>query len=108
MIIKKEITRLQHPFPAKGSLSYTFKKYQDLLKDSAVSSPKMIGRTDSMILQKSMVRKNNAREMMVARRCRASKVMVRRALTPPARRLTWRWFDFRPTPSRLSVMSMAI
>ncbi|KAJ0578611.1 hypothetical protein HanIR_Chr05g0249871 [Helianthus annuus] len=41
------------------------------------------------------------------RRHHASKEMVRRALTPPARRLTWRWFDFRPTPSRLSVMSMA-
>ncbi|GKC11892.1 hypothetical protein Tco_1008674 [Tanacetum coccineum] len=108
MIIKKEITRLQHPFPAKGS-SYTFNKYQDLLKDSApLSSPKVITRTDSMIMQKSTVRRNNVRQMMVARRRRASKEIVRRALTPPARRLTWRWFDFRPTPSRLSVMSMAI
>ncbi|KVH99112.1 hypothetical protein Ccrd_022680 [Cynara cardunculus var. scolymus] len=101
MIIKKAPTTaatLQHPSPAKGSSSLSVKKYQDLLKDSA-ASPRMI-------LQPR--RKNSRREMVVPRRQRGSKEMVRRALTPPARKLTWRWFDFRPTPSRLAVMSMAI
>ncbi|KAI3686271.1 hypothetical protein L1987_79945 [Smallanthus sonchifolius] len=96
MIIKRETTtatRLHHPSPAKGS-SLSYKKYQNLLIDSAPSGKeRMITRT---------------RRMAANRRHRASKEMVRRALTPPARRLTWRWFDFRPTPSRLSVMSMAI
>uniref|UniRef100_A0A2N9G9C0 Uncharacterized protein n=1 Tax=Fagus sylvatica TaxID=28930 RepID=A0A2N9G9C0_FAGSY len=42
------------------------------------------------------LRKNNAR-----------KVVLRRALTPPPRRSSFRWFNFRPTPSRLSSMSVA-
>ncbi|MED6159424.1 hypothetical protein PIB30_042275 [Stylosanthes scabra] len=38
----------------------------------------------------------------------ASKEILRRALTPPPpRRLGLRWLNFRPTPSRLSNMSMA-
>ncbi|KAJ0548133.1 hypothetical protein HanIR_Chr08g0380131 [Helianthus annuus] len=89
MIIKKETTisgRRHHPSPPKGS-SLSFEKNQDLFNNYAFSVPaRMITRTNKM----------------------ATKVMVRRALTPPARRLSWRWFDFRPTPSRLSVMSMAI
>jgi len=36
----------------------------------------------------------------------ASKEILRRALTPP-KRLGLRWLNFRPTPSRLSNMSMA-
>ncbi|KAI3673714.1 hypothetical protein L6452_39842 [Arctium lappa] len=98
--------RLQHPSPAKGS-SLSVKKYQDLFKDdyaaASPSSPTVVGgRSDSMILMQPR-RRNGGREMVVLRRQRASKVMVKRALTPPARKLTWRWFDFRPTPSRLAV-----
>ncbi|XP_057454882.1 uncharacterized protein LOC130746318 [Lotus japonicus] len=37
----------------------------------------------------------------------ASKEILRRALTPPPRRLALRWLNFKPTPSRLSNMSMA-
>ncbi|XP_027343998.1 uncharacterized protein LOC113856396 [Abrus precatorius] len=37
----------------------------------------------------------------------ASKEILRRALTPPPKRLALRWLNFRPTPSRLSNMSMA-
>ena len=37
----------------------------------------------------------------------ARKEVLRRALTPPPRRLSLRWFNFRPTPSRLSNMSVA-
>ncbi|GLT69375.1 hypothetical protein SLA2020_415320 [Shorea laevis] len=36
-----------------------------------------------------------------------NKEILRRALTPPNRRLTLRWWNFRPTPSRLSNMSTA-
>lgn len=41
------------------------------------------------------------------RRREAKKEILRRALTPPAKRPTLRWLDFRPTPSRLCNMSMA-
>ncbi|KAL2331469.1 hypothetical protein Fmac_019050 [Flemingia macrophylla] len=37
----------------------------------------------------------------------ASKEILRRALMPPTKRLGLRWLNFRPTPSRLSNMSMA-
>ncbi|OMP04624.1 hypothetical protein COLO4_09450 [Corchorus olitorius] len=37
----------------------------------------------------------------------ANKEILRRALTPPNRKMTLRWWNFRPTPSRLSNMSMA-
>lgn len=37
----------------------------------------------------------------------ASKEILRRALTPPPKRLGLRWLNFKPTPSRLSIMSMA-
>ncbi|KAI9093178.1 hypothetical protein K1719_027192 [Acacia pycnantha] len=37
----------------------------------------------------------------------ASKEILRRALTPPPRRFSFRSLNFRPTPSRLSQMSMA-
>ncbi|MCD7459031.1 hypothetical protein HAX54_039846 [Datura stramonium] len=37
----------------------------------------------------------------------ASKEIIKRALTPPARRPTLRWLDFKPTPSRLCNMSAA-
>ncbi|KAL7186350.1 hypothetical protein ACSBR2_028152 [Camellia fascicularis] len=40
------------------------------------------------------------------RQC-ADKEILRRALTPPVRRRSCRWWDFRPTPSRLCNMSMA-
>ncbi|KAJ8764674.1 hypothetical protein K2173_007762 [Erythroxylum novogranatense] len=36
----------------------------------------------------------------------ANKELIRRALTPPNRRLTLRWLNFRPTLSRLSNMSL--
>ncbi|XP_061373860.1 uncharacterized protein LOC133316155 [Gastrolobium bilobum] len=37
-----------------------------------------------------------------------NKELLRRALTPPpTRRIGLRWLNFRPTPSRLSSMSMA-
>lgn len=38
-------------------------------------------------------------------RRQANKEIIRRAITPPARRPTLRWLDFKPTPSRLSNMS---
>lgn len=41
------------------------------------------------------------------RRREAKKEILRRALTPPVKRPTLRWLDFRPTPSRLCNMSMA-
>ncbi|XVF18940.1 hypothetical protein REPUB_Repub11eG0067000 [Reevesia pubescens] len=41
------------------------------------------------------------------RRNSANKEILRRALTPPYRKMTLRWWNFRPTPSRLSNMSMA-
>ncbi|KAG6637372.1 hypothetical protein I3843_11G169500 [Carya illinoinensis] len=41
------------------------------------------------------------------RRYGSKEVLVRRALTPPTRRLSLRWWNFRPTPSRLSNMSVA-
>ncbi|CAN4075517.1 unnamed protein product [Withania somnifera] len=37
----------------------------------------------------------------------ANKEIIKRALTPPARRPTLRWLDFKPTPSRLCNMSVA-
>ncbi|KAJ8527750.1 hypothetical protein K7X08_015201 [Anisodus acutangulus] len=37
----------------------------------------------------------------------ANKEIIKRALTPPARRPTLRWLDFKPTPSRLCNMSAA-
>ena len=41
------------------------------------------------------------------RRYSANKEILRRALTPPNRKMTFRWWNFRPTPSRFSNMSMA-
>ncbi|KAL0443502.1 UNVERIFIED_CONTAM: hypothetical protein Slati_2072900 [Sesamum latifolium] len=41
------------------------------------------------------------------RRRQASKEIVRRALTPPCQRPSWRWRNFRPTPSRFSIISTA-
>ncbi|CAK9325170.1 unnamed protein product [Citrullus colocynthis] len=41
------------------------------------------------------------------RRNQGSREVLRRALMPPSRRPTLRWMNFRPTPSRLSNMSMA-
>ncbi|XP_030442306.1 uncharacterized protein LOC115664519 [Syzygium oleosum] len=40
-------------------------------------------------------------------RNQANKEILRRALTPPARRFSLRRWSFRPTPSRLSAMSTA-
>ncbi|EEF29697.1 uncharacterized protein LOC8268674 [Ricinus communis] len=37
----------------------------------------------------------------------ASREILRRALAPPNRKMSLRWWNFRPTPSRLSNMSMA-
>ncbi|CAN1154086.1 hypothetical protein LINPERHAP2_LOCUS19814 [Linum perenne] len=36
-----------------------------------------------------------------------SREVLRRALMPPSKRPSLRWLNFRPTPSRLSNMSMA-
>ncbi|KAL4272365.1 hypothetical protein GQ457_13G003250 [Hibiscus cannabinus] len=42
------------------------------------------------------------------RRCGANKEILRRALAPPPnRKMIVRWWNFKPTPSRLSNMSMA-
>ncbi|KAK8647946.1 hypothetical protein V6N13_121670 [Hibiscus sabdariffa] len=41
------------------------------------------------------------------RRYSGNKEIIRRAITPPNRKMTLRWWNFRPTPSRLSNMSMA-
>ncbi|KAK5844581.1 hypothetical protein PVK06_000721 [Gossypium arboreum] len=42
------------------------------------------------------------------KRYSANKEILRRALTPsPNRKMTLRWWNFKPTPSRLSNMSMA-
>ncbi|KAE8723509.1 NAC domain protein [Hibiscus syriacus] len=41
------------------------------------------------------------------RRNGGNKEIIRRAITPPNRKMTLRWWNFRPTPSRLSNMSMA-
>ncbi|GMJ13904.1 hypothetical protein like AT3G15518 [Hibiscus trionum] len=41
------------------------------------------------------------------RRSSGNKEMIRRAITPPNRKMTLRWWNFKPTPSRLSNMSMA-
>ncbi|KAJ4847797.1 hypothetical protein Tsubulata_009928 [Turnera subulata] len=43
----------------------------------------------------------------LSRKYSANREILRRALTPPSRRITLRWFNFQPTPSRLSNMSMA-
>ncbi|XWS27972.1 hypothetical protein CRYUN_Cryun25bG0026100 [Craigia yunnanensis] len=40
------------------------------------------------------------------RRYSANKEILRRALTPPNRKMTLRWWNFKPTPSRLSNMFM--
>lgn len=39
------------------------------------------------------------------RRRQANREITTRALTPPCRRPSWRWWNFRPTPSRPSKMS---
>ncbi|KAH6786459.1 hypothetical protein C2S52_006011 [Perilla frutescens var. hirtella] len=39
------------------------------------------------------------------RRREASKEIVRRALTPPSPRPGWRWRNFRPMPTRFSILS---
>ncbi|XVF78167.1 hypothetical protein PTKIN_Ptkin14bG0107800 [Pterospermum kingtungense] len=41
------------------------------------------------------------------RRYSANKEILRRALTPPNKKITLRWLNFRPTPSRFSNISMA-
>ncbi|GMJ05213.1 hypothetical protein like AT3G15518 [Hibiscus trionum] len=41
------------------------------------------------------------------RRYGANKEILRRALAPPNRKVTLRWWNFKPTPSRLSNMSLA-
>ncbi|GMI63673.1 hypothetical protein like AT3G15518 [Hibiscus trionum] len=41
------------------------------------------------------------------RRFSGNKEIIRRAITPPNRKMTLRWWNFRPTPSRLSNMSVA-
>ncbi|CAI9772753.1 unnamed protein product [Fraxinus pennsylvanica] len=40
------------------------------------------------------------------RRRQGNREIIRRALAPPCHRPSWRWWNFRPTPSRLSKMSM--
>ncbi|KAI3809949.1 hypothetical protein L1987_19553 [Smallanthus sonchifolius] len=90
---------LHHPSPVRSS-SISGEKYVNLLSDMPSPSPR------TRRVNSSLVRRNSSRELVVPRRRRASKEIIRRALTPPARKLTRRWWDFRPTPSRLSVMSM--
>ena len=46
-------------------------------------------------------------EEKLRRNNNASKEVPRRALAPPIRRLSLRWLNFRPKPSRLSNMSVA-
>ncbi|KAL8205510.1 hypothetical protein R6Q57_009061 [Mikania cordata] len=90
---------VHHPSPVR-SLSLSGEKYINLLGDLPSPSPR------PRRVNSSLDRRNSIREIVVPRRRRASKEIVRRALTPPARKLVRRWFDFRPTLSRLSVMSM--
>ncbi|MFS7984486.1 hypothetical protein Hanom_Chr11g00987001 [Helianthus anomalus] len=92
---------LHHPSPIRSS-AISGEKYVNLLGDLPSPSPSPRLRRVSS----SMVRRNGSRELVAPRRRRASKEIIRRALTPPARKPTRRWLDFRPTPSRLSVMSM--
>ncbi|KAK9056975.1 hypothetical protein SSX86_024340 [Deinandra increscens subsp. villosa] len=88
-----------HPSPVRSS-SIFGEKYVDLLGDLPSPSPR------PRRVNSSLVRRNSSREKAAPRRPRASKEIIRRALTPPTRKPIRRWFDFRPTPSRLSVMSM--
>ncbi|WOG92007.1 hypothetical protein DCAR_0311263 [Daucus carota subsp. sativus] len=63
----------------------------------------------SMSLRSTSV-KQNRREAALRNKLKGrkgDKEVVRRALMPPTRRPSLRWLNFRPTPSRLSNMSMA-
>lgn len=94
----------------------------------SVSGGAKTERRDSLIRHNSSVNKVAPRSRLVRTfsgssnnhsagkliRCRpfgygesAGEVLIKKALTPPKRRLTLRWWNFRPTPSRLSNMSMA-
>ncbi|XP_010503091.1 PREDICTED: uncharacterized protein LOC104765381 [Camelina sativa] len=44
-------------------------------------------------------------ERLMRKASDGSKEVLRRALTPPIRRMNLRWLNFRPTPSRLCKMS---
>ncbi|CAA0815949.1 Unknown protein [Striga hermonthica] len=48
-----------------------------------------------------------APESRLRRRQPACKEIVRRALTPPCQKLSGRWRNFRPTPSRFASVSVA-
>lgn len=63
----------------------------------------------SMSLQTASV-KQIRREAAIRKKLKGRKgdrEVVKRALTRPIRRPSLRWLNFRPTPSRLSNMSMA-
>ncbi|XP_010545805.1 PREDICTED: uncharacterized protein LOC104818058 [Tarenaya hassleriana] len=49
----------------------------------------------------------NGERRMMRRASEGSREILRRALTPPSRRMSLRWWNFRPTPSRLCNMSSA-
>ncbi|CAF2101227.1 uncharacterized protein LOC103869910 [Brassica rapa] len=44
-------------------------------------------------------------EKLMRKASDGSREVLRRALTPPIRRMNLRWLNFRPTPSRLCKMS---
>ncbi|CAN8269299.1 unnamed protein product [Cochlearia groenlandica] len=45
---------------------------------------------------------------LVRKACDGSREVLKRALTPPIRRMNLRWLNFRPTPSRLCKMCLPI
>ncbi|GKA96344.1 hypothetical protein Tco_0818439 [Tanacetum coccineum] len=95
------MTTLQHTSQVKR-LSISAERSRNIDNDMGSPSPR------PRRLNSTMVRRNSGREIMAPRRRRASKEIVRRALSPSGRKPTRRWLDFRPTPSRLSVMSMDV
>ncbi|XP_010535119.1 PREDICTED: uncharacterized protein LOC104810490 [Tarenaya hassleriana] len=47
------------------------------------------------------------KKVVMRRASDGSREVLRRAMTPPGRRISLRWWNFRPTPSRLCNMSSA-
>ncbi|KAF5193007.1 hypothetical protein FRX31_017406 [Thalictrum thalictroides] len=78
-----------------------------------VSSPRLRSTTTTYISISSLAsphRCTSHREMAVSgdrllRRRYSSRELLKRALAPPVHRSSQRWWNFRPTPSRLSRMS---
>ncbi|KAM7495485.1 hypothetical protein LguiB_030094 [Lonicera macranthoides] len=99
---------------AKGSSSSSscigLEKYCDLRKScgSSASSRALYRETGSSLsprsrLVRAVKRHESGAPNYKLRHRHANKEIVRRALTPPVKRLNWRWYNFQPTPSRLSM-----